>query len=137
MVKPKLIRLIIYLVISIGLIILLVNIPSRESEKPKKKDTKIILDTVNGIPVDAPDLNDPDLKNPILVYIDSNHVFYLENEIIEKDSLEVGLQKLLNKGDRKAAFLMKLDKNVNSELAVFVLDLANKNKWKIGIATKN
>ena len=60
--------------------------------------------------------------------------FYINNEQISKQNLESKLKEIMTENDEKGLILYT-DKSIAIEHVVFVLDLANKNKYKIVLAT--
>ncbi len=101
----------------------------------------ILLSTMikPGIPVDPPSGKSGMMDNkPLTVSINIEKDFFIGNEKVTKETLETRLhEKLDGKKESERAFLLNIDKNVASEYLVFVLDIANQNKWKVGIGTKN
>lgn len=101
----------------------------------------ILLSTMikPGIPVDPPSGKSGMMDNkPLTVSINIEKDFFIGNEKVTKETLETRLhEKLDGKKVSDRAFLLNIDKNVESEYLVFVLDIANQNKWKVGIGTKN
>lgn len=101
----------------------------------------ILLSTMikPGIPVDPPSGKSGMMDNkPLTVSVDEKIDFYIGNDRVTKETLESKLhEKLDGKKDTDKAFLLNIDKSVPSEYLVFVLDIANQNKWKVGIGTKN
>lgn len=155
MFKPKLIRLVIYLVISIALIVLLVNIPNRESNLSikKRKDKEgnstfespgyILGDFVfvqksssTEIPLSLPS-NDSLVKSldAFEIQIDSlgqyhTTVFNLTlNELFN----EIRVQKKIRP---KLYLKINVNSHSNSEVLMNLIEFASKEKIKIGI-TKN
>ena len=131
MFKPKLLRLIIYLVVSIGLIILLLNTPTVTNPK---KDIKKVDDSVQTIEL----LNEhqsSNLKDEFSIEIDSSNVFIHERDTLKLYELlsEIGLQKQKRP---KLILLITVNPRSKSELLMSVIEFAKREKIKIGI-TKN
>lgn len=128
MFKPKMIRLIIYLVISIGLIILLVNSPT---ETTLKKEKKIENDSIRVIklPKEQEPLNQ---KNEYLIKIDSTNVYIHDRDTLKLDELlsDIGLQKQKRP---KLILLISVHSRSKSDLLMKVIEFAKREKIKIGI----
>lgn len=60
--------------------------------------------------------------------------FYINNEKISKQNLEIKL-KQVTKDNKERGIILYADKSIAVEHVVFILDLANKNKYKIVLAT--
>jgi biopolymer transport protein ExbD len=104
----------------------------------------ILLSTLikPGIPVDPPKAGKSnfDNKSQTTVTIDKEHNFYLNNDKtpLTKDVLETRLKDIMNAmPEEKRAIVLNVDKASEAEYMVFVLDIANMNRWKVGIATAN
>lgn len=104
----------------------------------------ILLSTLikPGIPVDPPKANGSfdDNKSRTTVTIDKEHNFYLNNDKtpLSKDILEQRLKEMMNAlPEDKRAIVLNVDKASQAEYMVYVLDIANMNRWKVGIATAN
>ncbi len=60
--------------------------------------------------------------------------FYINNKQISKQNLESKLKEVMSENDEKGIILYT-DKSIAVEHVVFILDLANKNKYKVILAT--
>ena len=92
-----------------------------------------------GIPVDPPS-GDGIMDNnnsPIMVTIDKDNNYFIGYDKVTKETLVSKLKAAFAKSNGSKAFILNVDKTVDSEHTVFVLDIANQNRWKVGIATKN
>jgi biopolymer transport protein ExbD len=101
----------------------------------------ILLSTMikPGIPVDPPSGEGSvmDNKSPIMVTIDKDNNYFIGYDKVTKETLVSKLKEAFSKSNGKKAFILNVDKTVDSEHTVFVLDIANQNRWKVGIATKS
>lgn len=101
----------------------------------------ILLSTMikPGIPVDPPSGEGSvmDNKSPIMVTIDKDNNYFIGYDKVTKETLVTKLKEAFAKSNGKKAFILNVDKTVDSEHTVFVLDIANQNRWKVGIATKS
>lgn len=131
MFKPKLLRLIIYLVVSISLIFLLLNTPT---ETNPKKDEKKLDDSVQLIEL-SKEHESPDRKDEFFVEIDSTNVYIHERDTLKPNELlsEIRVQKQKRP---KLILLITVHPRSTSELLMNVIEFAKREKIKIGI-TKN
>ena len=101
----------------------------------------ILLSTMvkPGIPVDPPSGEGSyrDNNSQIMVTIDKDNNFFVGYDKVTKETLVTKLKEAFAKSKGKKAFILNVDKTVDSEFTVFVLDIANQKRWKVGIATKN
>jgi biopolymer transport protein ExbD len=104
----------------------------------------ILLSTMikPGIPVDPPSANGSNFDNKAIttVTINKDHEFFLNNDKtpIKKELVESKLRIALESMPKeKRAIVLNVDKEAESEYLVYILDIANMNRWKVGIATKN
>lgn len=135
MFKPKLVRLIIYLVISIGLIILLVNTPTETAPKKEKKEKNVKGDDSVQM-IELPDEEQPlDKKDEFFITLDSANIYIHEKDTLNLDELlsEIRVQK---EKRPKLILLITVHPRSKSELLMNVIEFAKREKIKIGI-TKN
>ncbi len=104
----------------------------------------ILLSTMikPGIPVDPPSANGSNFDNKAIttVTINKDHEFFINNDKtpIKKELVESKLRTALESmPEDKRALVLNVDKEAESEYLVYILDIANMNRWKVGIATKN
>ncbi len=101
----------------------------------------ILLSTMvkPGIPVDPPsgEGSYTDNNSQVMVTIDKDNNYFVGYDKVTKETLVSKLKEAFAKSKGKKAFILNVDKTVDSEHTVFVLDIANQNRWKVGIATKN
>jgi hypothetical protein len=128
MVKPKLIRLIIYLVISIGLIVLLLNSPTESV--PNKKKIKSSFQ-----PIELPFEQKFDSTDKFEIEIDSLNEYIYLNDTLRLDEL---LKEIVVQKEKRPKLFLKITVHPRSksELLMNVVDFAKREKIKIGI-TKN
>ena len=60
--------------------------------------------------------------------------FYINNEQISKQNLEIKLEQV-TKDNKERGIILYADKSIALEHVVFILDLGNKNKYEIVLAT--
>lgn len=135
MFKPKLLRLIIYLVVSIALIILLVNTPTEEAPKKEKKEKNVKEDDSFQM-IELPDEEKPlDPKDEFFITLDSANIYIHEKDTLNLDELlsEIRVQK---EKRPKLILLITVHPRSKSELLMNVVEFAKREKIKIGI-TKN
>ncbi len=137
MIKPKIVRLIIYLVISIGLIVLLFNIPR---SKPENKEADSVsnknkLDT-SSIDVQLTD-NDSLISesDAFEIGIDSLGNYQTSTSTVNWNELktEISVQKKIRP---KLYLKINVNSHSNSEVLMNLIEFASKEKIKISI-TKN
>lgn len=101
----------------------------------------IILSTMvtPGVPIDPPKGEGVmEEGRPVSVTIQKGNKYFINERPVSKDEMETMLRSELSKvPEASRAFVLRVDKDVPSEHTVFVLDVANQNNWKVGIATKN
>lgn len=74
-------------------------------------------------------------SNPVVVSIDNNGNYYLGKEPILKESLpEILTKSLENKADK--SFIVQAEENTATKEVVYVMDIANKNHYKMALATE-
>ena len=71
----------------------------------------------------------------VAVNIKKNHIFYVNDKKVRKSRIESELKKLLV-GQDKPTVLLRAEEGVPIEDAVSVMDIANKNKYKIILAVR-
>ena len=74
------------------------------------------------------------VKN-VSVNIKKNHIFYVNEKKVRQSGIESELRKLL-KGQDAPTVLLRAEEGVPIEDAVSVMDIANKNKYKIILAVR-
>ena len=74
------------------------------------------------------------VKN-VSVNIKKNHIFYVNDKKVKKSGIEAELRNLL-KGQDAPTVLLRAEEGVPIEDAVSVMDIANKNKFKIILAVR-
>ncbi|MCK5816266.1 MAG: biopolymer transporter ExbD [Flavobacteriaceae bacterium] len=74
------------------------------------------------------------VKN-VSVNIKKNHIFYVNEKKVGQSGIESELRKLL-KGQDAPTVLLRAEEGVPIEDAVSVMDIANKNKYKIILAVR-
>jgi biopolymer transport protein ExbD len=133
MFKPKLLRLIIYLVVSIGLIILLLNTPTVYVTNPKK-EIKKVYDSVQII--ELPKKHESSkIKDEFSFQIDSSNSFIHKSDTLKLDELLSAISEQKQKRP-KLILLITVHPRSKSELLMSVIEFAKREKIKIGI-TKN
>ena len=75
-------------------------------------------------------------KQPATVEITSDGTYALDGEIIGIAELEPKLKSTLNNKENKG-IVLKADKEVALEYVVKVMDIANRNQFKMVLATKS
>lgn len=71
----------------------------------------------------------------VSVTIDKNLKYYVNNEQINGDYIEVELKKALA-GQDKPTIILRAEENVAIKEAVNVMDIANRNKYKVILAVR-
>ena len=71
----------------------------------------------------------------VSVNIKKNHLFYVNDKKVKKSGIESELRNLL-KGQDAPTVLLRAEEGVPIEDAVSVMDIANKNKFKIILAVR-
>ncbi len=74
-------------------------------------------------------------KQTVSVTITPELTFHVNAKLVSSDGLESALQTLL-RGEEKPGIILHADKSVPLEYAVKVMDIANKNKYQLVLATK-
>jgi len=74
-------------------------------------------------------------KQTVSVSITPELTFHVNAKFVSEDALESALQTLLQ-GEENPGIILHADKSVPLEYAVKVMDIANKNKYQLVIATK-
>jgi hypothetical protein len=128
MFKPKLIRLIIYLVISIGLIVLLLNTPTESV--PNKKKVKSTFQ-----PIELPFEQKVDSTEKFEIEIDSLNEYIYLNDTLKLDEL---LSEIVVQKEKRPKLFLKITVHPRSKsvLLMNVIEFAKREKIKISI-TKN
>lgn len=157
----RLIRLVVYLVVSISLIVLLWNINKNKPTQSKNDFSSITIDstleknllvgdflfvskasysgklpiTAGSFPINLPPNNEDIIPNEhIYISIDSNNVFYLNDSKIIWNEL-VDSIVVQHEKKPKLSILISVHKKANSELVLKIMNLAKKKKIKVGIRT--
>ena len=71
----------------------------------------------------------------VTVSIDKNLDYFVNNEKINGDYLEIELKKAL-KGKEKPTIILRAEESVALKEAVNVMDIANKNNYKVILAVR-
>lgn len=74
-------------------------------------------------------------KQTVSVSIDANYDYYINGEITSETYLEANLQKKLS-GEEKPGIILHADENIPMEKAMLVMEIANRNKYELVLATK-
>lgn len=74
-------------------------------------------------------------KQTVSVSIDANYDYYVGGELTSETYLEVTLQKKLA-GEKTAGIILHADENIPMEKAMLVMEIANRNKYELVLATK-
>lgn len=95
------------------------------------------LVTTNAIDLLLPNAKKPKADNSpnVSVSIDQNLNFYVDRDPVEKAFLESALMNRLADMENKTVVL-RVEKSVPIENAVYVMDIANQNRIKVVLATK-
>jgi biopolymer transport protein ExbD len=76
-------------------------------------------------------------KQPATIEVTSDGIYALNGEIVNFSEIEPKLKAQLNsKDENNQGIVLKADKNVALEYVVKVMDIANKNHYKMVLATK-
>lgn len=73
-------------------------------------------------------------KNQVSVTIDENVKYFIGQREVKFDQLERGLQAELQ-GEEKPSFLLRSEKTVDIQYVVAVMEIANRNKYQMVVAT--
>ena len=71
----------------------------------------------------------------VSVTIDKNLRYFVNNEQISKEYIEIELKKALE-GQEKPTIILRAEENVAIKEAVNVMDIANKNSYKVILAVR-
>lgn len=71
----------------------------------------------------------------VSVSITSDFQYAINNEIVSPESLESGIKTALA-GKKKKGIILRCDQSVPVEHAVKVMDIANRNKFELVLATR-
>ncbi len=71
----------------------------------------------------------------VSVTIDKNLKYFVNNEQINKEYIEIELKKALE-GQDKPTIILRAEENVAIKEAVNVMDIANRNKYKVILAVR-
>ena len=75
-------------------------------------------------------------KQTVSVTITPELAYFINAKPVEEEFLEAQLRQLLS-GEENPGIILHVDKKVAIEYAVKIMDIANKNKYQLVIATKN
>ena len=75
-------------------------------------------------------------KQTVSVTITTEREFFVNAKLVKEEFLEAQLRQLLA-GQETPGIILHADKKVPIEDAVKIMDIANKNKYQLVIATKN
>jgi biopolymer transport protein ExbD len=76
-------------------------------------------------------------KQPSTIEVTSDGIYALNGEVVSFSEIEPKLKAQLNsKDENNQGIVLKADKNVALEYVVKVMDIANKNHYKMVLATK-
>ncbi|MDL1913861.1 MAG: biopolymer transporter ExbD [Bergeyella sp.] len=75
-----------------------------------------------------------DVSDPLWVSITENGLYYIDDVPIEKNLLENEIRERL-KTSQRPAFTIRADKNSLHKDVVFLMEIAEKNKYHLAIAT--
>lgn len=95
------------------------------------------LVTTNALDLLLPNSKNAKTKdNPVVsVSIDKDIKYYIDRDNVERDFLEASLLKKLGT-EQQPSIVLRVEKSVPIEHAVYVMDIANQNKIKVVLATK-
>ena len=71
----------------------------------------------------------------VSVTIDKNLKYFVNNEQINKEYIEIELKKALE-GQEKPTIILRAEENVAIKEAVNVMDIANRNSYKVILAVR-
>jgi len=71
----------------------------------------------------------------VSVTIDKNLKYFVNNEQINKEYIEIELKKALE-GQEKPTIILRAEENVAIKEAVSVMDIANRNSYKVILAVR-
>jgi len=92
------------------------------------------LVTVNAIDVILPKASGKtENKKAISVSIDSNQNYFIDQEAVNQDNLELTLLERLEEGQ---VLIIRGDEKSSYDKVMFVIDIANRNKLKMILAVK-
>jgi len=95
------------------------------------------LVTPSALNIILPKSDPTGTKNqPTTVEIDPDGVYALDGKIIDFSSLESSLIAILNNKEKKG-IVLKADKDTKLDYVVPVMDIANRNKYSLVLATSN
>lgn len=69
------------------------------------------------------------------VSITKDRAFYVDNERVSEYNIEKELKRILD-GQKEPTIILRAEEGVPIEDAVFVMDIANKNKYKVVLAVR-
>ena len=74
-------------------------------------------------------------KQVVSVTISDDLNYYINGKITTKSQLEPQLKSMLN-GEEKPSIILHADRNIALQYAVDIMDIANRNKYQLVMATK-
>ena len=74
-------------------------------------------------------------QEPVVVSINNEGDYFIGEKEIPKQQLEMELNHALQ-GDTDAAFVLQAEENTYTKDIVYVMDIANKNQYKMVLATQ-
>lgn len=74
-------------------------------------------------------------SNPVVISIDNDSHYFLGKEPILKENLAKTLAQALADKTEKS-FIVQAEENTATKEVVYVMDIANKNQYKMALATK-
>ena len=74
-------------------------------------------------------------KKSTSVTITKDLIFYLDNKIVDETTLEADLLATLS-GQEKPTIILRAEEGVPIENAVMVMDIANRNRFKVILAVR-
>ncbi len=90
----------------------------------------------SSIEVKLPQTTDGNVNNqkPTMVTISVDGKYFIGDKEVGKDNLETELKQTLS-GEEKPAFTIRADENTKHKDVVFVMEIAERNKYNLAIAT--
>ena len=109
-------------------LILIIGIMTLQAcvDKPKPVALDLVLPEESSV-----DIN----ETKVMVTIDKDMVYYVDEVVIAKEKLEQALSDRYDENEN-LTIILRLDEKVSIENAVSVMDLANKNNYKIVLAVR-
>ncbi|USL96158.1 biopolymer transporter ExbD [Riemerella anatipestifer] len=76
----------------------------------------------------------PAVQDPVSVTISPEGDYFINDKAVNKEALETTLNALL-KNETKPSFTIRADENTRHKDVVFVMEIAERNRYNIAIAT--